>query len=368
MRPIRDRLHRFNTIHYQIDDHLLQLDPIGQDDGQGWRQLDPPANMARGQFALNQRYDLINDAVDIERLFLRLGVLSQRADASDHFGRPVALLDNPFRSLACFVQIWSAPIEPAQAGSRGVDDRGERLVHFMRDRGCHFSQHCHPRDMGEFRLRLAQCPLGVISADRRSDIGAGAPIAEKISLCVEKRLAACPHVYRRSHHVEGVLEISKWLMGGKHRPMLPPFFGLRFNIRCNIPAKKAGQAGGLESDSTNVLRYADDPVVRRSLPEPIGARLSVITKALLALAKCLLSPLEVLDVGRRPIPFDNLARLIAQRLGLEQKPAIFTIEAPEPSFEPAWHTGLPYCAPLHQHALLIVRMKSTRPGSRGLVQ
>src|SRR5882672_12119974 len=38
-RPIRDRLHCFNAIHHQVNDHLLQLDTIGQDYGQGRRQL-----------------------------------------------------------------------------------------------------------------------------------------------------------------------------------------------------------------------------------------------------------------------------------------------------------------------------------------
>ena len=32
-RPIRDRLHGFNAIHHQVDNHLLQLDPITQDHG-----------------------------------------------------------------------------------------------------------------------------------------------------------------------------------------------------------------------------------------------------------------------------------------------------------------------------------------------
>ena len=32
-RPIRHRLHGFDAIHHQIDDHLLQLDPIGEDHG-----------------------------------------------------------------------------------------------------------------------------------------------------------------------------------------------------------------------------------------------------------------------------------------------------------------------------------------------
>src|ERR1700693_1456954 len=109
-----------------------------------------------------------------------------------------------------------------------------------------------------------------------------------------------------------------------------------------------------------VLRYAGDPVVRSGLPEPVGSGFGIVAKALLALAKCHLGPLAVLDVGGRPVPFDNAARLIAQRLGFEQKPAIFTIKAPEPSFKSSSHTGLAYCAPLHHHALLVVRVKSGR--------
>src|SRR5207302_1948957 len=78
--------------------------------------------------------------------------------------------------------------------------------------------------------------------------------------------------------------------------------------------------------------------------------------------------LPVLDIGGRPVPFDNVARLIAQGLGSKQKPTIFAIEAPEPSFKLAPRTGFPYCTPLLQHALLVVRMKSASPAGFGLVQ
>src|SRR5258708_20458466 len=98
-------------------------------------------------------------------------------------------------------------------------------------------------------------------------------------------------------------------------------------------------------------------MVRSGLPEPVGGRFGIVAKTLLALAKCLLGPLTVLYVGRRPVPFDNVAQLVAQRLGAEQKPAIFPIEAPEPSFKPASHTGLSYCAPLLQHTHPALRLK-----------
>src|SRR6266849_5964077 len=109
-------------------------------------------------------------------------------------------------------------------------------------------------------------------------------------------------------------------------------------------------------------------MVRSGLPEPIGGRFGVIAKALLAFTKRHLGSLAVLDVGRRSVPFDNVARLIAQRLGAQQEPAILAIEAPEPCFEPASHTGFPYCAPLPQHAPHVVGMKSARPAGRSLVR
>jgi hypothetical protein len=79
----------------------------------------------------NQRYHLINNAVDVEQLLSRLGVVHQRTDASDHFGSPIPLLDDPPNSPSRFIQIWNAPVEPTQAGSRGIDDRGEWLIHLM---------------------------------------------------------------------------------------------------------------------------------------------------------------------------------------------------------------------------------------------
>src|ERR1700743_3846936 len=114
-----------------------------------------------------------------------------------------------------------------------------------------------------------------------------------------------------------------------------------------------------------MFRYSGHPMVRSVLPQPVGGRFRIVAEALLALAKRLLGPLAVLDVGRRPVPFHNVAGFVAQRYGLEQKPAIFTIETPEPGFERARHTGFPSRAPLHQHVLLVVRIKSARPADYG---
>src|SRR5260370_7861249 len=122
----------------------------------------------------------------------------------------------------------------------------------MGDGGRQFAQRRHGRYMRESRLRLTQCLFGVIGADRRSNIGAGAPIAEKIAVCVIKWLAACLDVYRISSSVDGVHEIAKWPMRVQHRPMLSPFFGFPFDIACNIPP-----------------RHANSPSPRHSTPIPL---------------------------------------------------------------------------------------------------
>ena len=195
------------------------------------------------QFTLYQRDDLPDDVVEVERRLLHISVLRERPDTPDYLACPVAVVDDPFHRAACCGQVGSFAVEPAQTGLGIDNDGGERLVHFMGDGGSQFTQRRHARYMCEFRLRPAQRLLGIICADRRSNIGASAAIADEISLCVKQRLTARPDIYRRSTLAYGAIyEIAKWQMGVVHRPMLSPFFGFRFDISCNIPASHASQA------------------------------------------------------------------------------------------------------------------------------
>ena len=53
--------------------------------------------------------------------------------------------------------------EPTQTGTGVVDHRGQRLVDFVSNRGSHFSQGRHPRDMRKFRLCVAQGFFGELA-------------------------------------------------------------------------------------------------------------------------------------------------------------------------------------------------------------
>ena len=95
----------------------------------------------------------------------------------NHVARVFRAPDHLFDCAKCLVNSGHLAVKPSEACIAKHDDGGERLVHFMGDGGRQFAQCRHARDVREFRLRLAQCVFGVISADLRRNIGSGAPIA-----------------------------------------------------------------------------------------------------------------------------------------------------------------------------------------------
>src|ERR1700677_3175543 len=96
-----------------------------------------------GQFTLHQSYDLPDDVIDVEEHLLEVTLFCERPDAPDYLIRPIAVVYYPFHRAARCVQVGNLAIEPAQTGLGIGDDAGERLVHFMSDRGRQLS---HRRD------------------------------------------------------------------------------------------------------------------------------------------------------------------------------------------------------------------------------
>jgi hypothetical protein len=106
------------------------------------------------QLTLYQRDGLPHDVIDVERYLLEASLGRERPDPPDHLACPIAVGDNPFHRAARRVHVGSSAAEPAQTGLGVGDDGGERLVHFMGDRG---HQLAHRRDavgVREFQLRL----------------------------------------------------------------------------------------------------------------------------------------------------------------------------------------------------------------------
>jgi hypothetical protein len=78
-RPVGDRLHRLDAAHHQIDEHLLRLDPIGEDRGKGGGEFQLQHHLVGDPFALPQADNLADDVVDVERRHLGIVLVGQTA-------------------------------------------------------------------------------------------------------------------------------------------------------------------------------------------------------------------------------------------------------------------------------------------------
>ena len=106
----------------------------------------------RERFLPKNEHHLFDHIIDIEGHPLDVGLVCERADAPYHLIRSIAIHDDPLQCIASFAQVGIFTVEKPQAG-RGVDcDSAERLVHFVRDRGCQLAQSAHTSCMRELGL------------------------------------------------------------------------------------------------------------------------------------------------------------------------------------------------------------------------
>src|SRR3989454_7840829 len=133
-RPVPDGRHRLDTIHHEVDEHLLELDSITEDGAQRRRQVHPQRHPMAEHRGAHQRDHVADDVVDVQPRFVWLGLRSELADALDHVRRPVALLHDGGQRVADHVEVGTGRRPPVE-GRVGVGhDGGQRLVDLVSDR------------------------------------------------------------------------------------------------------------------------------------------------------------------------------------------------------------------------------------------
>jgi len=114
------------------------------------------------------RDGVADQVVEVQASPIERSLLQQRADASEHLTRAITILDDTPQRVTRLSQIGRIGIEPAQSGVAAHDHRGERLVHFVRDRGGDLSHHHHSTGVRQLRLREPQrflCALALRYVD-----------------------------------------------------------------------------------------------------------------------------------------------------------------------------------------------------------
>src|SRR5262249_27619340 len=82
-------------------------------------------------------------------------------------------------------------------------------------------------------------------------------------------------------------------------------------------------------------------------------------------AKLEVSALQVVDVGARPVPSNDLAPLVAKRLDADQEPAVRSVAAPQAGLDLRRLPGCQAGAPLFQQETQVGGVEGDLPSPAG---
>ena len=134
-RSIGDRLHGFDAVENQIEYYLLQLDFVGENDGERVRMFHAQRHTGAEQFVLYEHQCVGEEVTEIQRRHADVGLLRERTDAPNDLTRSSAVPDDSLEGGVRLANVGRVAIEPAQAGRGIVYDGAERLIDFVSDRG-----------------------------------------------------------------------------------------------------------------------------------------------------------------------------------------------------------------------------------------
>ena len=160
--------HRFDRIHDQIKDHLLQLDPVSLDERYVIVELRPDRHAVVRCFSSSQPNHLANRLIDVERVLWGGSRLIKGTKSVDDFAGPAIVVDDILERIPHFNEVRWISFQEAQRSLRVGHCGGERLLYFMANR-CRKLAYCGDTIVvGQRHLHLAQ---GVFSPFLVVDVG-----------------------------------------------------------------------------------------------------------------------------------------------------------------------------------------------------
>jgi hypothetical protein len=166
---------RLDRVHDQIENDLLQLDTVPPHDWQVASEVRSQRDVTSRQLSAHQRDDVLDDRGEIQRCELDWTLPHQSSNPLDDVVRSLPIVGDVLEHFAKLIRVERAGGDPTQARLRIGDDRGQRLIDFVNDRGGQLSHGRDPRGMGEIRLDPASDAL----VCRHSSTSAATTVASK---------------------------------------------------------------------------------------------------------------------------------------------------------------------------------------------
>jgi hypothetical protein len=113
LRPRIPASHGLDGVENQVEDHLLQLDPIAVHGRRALGEFGPHRDAVPDRFASGELDHLADRSIDVHAIARRRRLLGEIANALDHLACPGAVPDDASEGLLCLLQIQRVAAEPA---------------------------------------------------------------------------------------------------------------------------------------------------------------------------------------------------------------------------------------------------------------
>src|SRR5271165_1846759 len=188
-RPLTYTAHRFNTIHDQVQHHLLQPHLIAENRKNVIRKPRSDHHAVPFRLVADEGEDLPDGFIQVQLFSRNLSLSGQGPNPSDHFSGSLPVADDPTGGFPGFLHVRRISGQPTQASAGVTHHARQRLVDFMRNRGGQFTHHAHPVDVREIRFELAKSRALFFGAFPFSDIDRRANHFNDVSIRIQNGMA-----------------------------------------------------------------------------------------------------------------------------------------------------------------------------------
>ena len=138
---------------------MLQLHRIAACEKRSMIQIKPEADIAANQLAVQQADSRSDKVIDVDAFHLPLALFQKTAETMDDLAGAIVLMNNILKCIANFDKIRRILRQEMEGRLRIRQDRGERLVNFVRNGAGKFAEHGNPHQMLDFQT--LQCGLSL---------------------------------------------------------------------------------------------------------------------------------------------------------------------------------------------------------------
>src|SRR5262245_57465619 len=149
-----DVVHCIHPVQDEIEEHLLEADGVTQHDGKRGRKVGANLDAATHSVSSDDFNNVFDESINIDGLDLHLAFLSKVANSGDGFAGAEAIVANVRDDAANFIERNIFQVEERIGDFGVIENRIQRLIHFVRDHGCQFANNGKARSVDQFFASL----------------------------------------------------------------------------------------------------------------------------------------------------------------------------------------------------------------------